>query len=705
MNLKRIFFVFASVLFCASIFALPEYKYVDSKDGLKIRDRAGLNGQRIGGLVYDQKIEVVEIGAEALIDGIKSNWVKIRVPSLQAQGSYDSFGWVFAGYLRDEPPEMKECYIGSVNGFGNGKGIFDVENPDRREFIFDLPEGFDKIERHDFEGDCSNYVSATEFGKFIYSKNEKNYFEYFAELPPFTMLKIIDDTDSTYYKIEFMDGEFYVKKSCVVRNAVPSFTLRKTPLYETATSSKTVMILDPRIFILETKETVGNKTKIILDKNGICKTYYADKDNLWSNQKDVSALQTLRSVNDFINEDPEKIDSIRLTKYLDVCADYQETNLFQMDYLILAKLWEYARNFGMHSVCEYNANKLYTDAEIMERYFAYDAGYSYDVTGFNCIGNYIKISTEKNYETVSTYRRFSSSPDSYHNYLIYRYEEKIGRIMSCIRDFIPSNIYGYGTLSEVYNIYKAYNSSNINVMKAYASKLDRDTREKFLGTDDSDDIEGNYSGRWEYFLGRGNDYTEIKSPGKTAAVLPVPGTMGKPLGYLSYGTKVVPLKHTAIYLRSEGGGGGWWEPGYIYVEAEGLKGWVWSGCLEEKTTDETEEKLDFYRERWRSYSYMEEGGGTVVAYAMTGDKVKLYSDLENLNYYSDPKNLSLVVCTVENLTEFEILKKKCVVYANFHENVGSGYDYYVRTPDGKEGWLMEYDTLDFNPYYNSARFK
>ena len=54
--------------------------YVDSIEGLRIRDTPGLIGNRIG-VLYDRMIvKIVEIGDETVIDGIKSKWVKILLP-------------------------------------------------------------------------------------------------------------------------------------------------------------------------------------------------------------------------------------------------------------------------------------------------------------------------------------------------------------------------------------------------------------------------------------------------------------------------------------------------------------------------------------------------------------------------------------------------------------------------------------------------
>ena len=76
--------------------------YVDSIEGLRIRDTPGLTGNRIGVLYDRMVVKVVEIGDETVIDGIKSKWIKILLPIETIKNDKNIYGWVFGGYLTDK---------------------------------------------------------------------------------------------------------------------------------------------------------------------------------------------------------------------------------------------------------------------------------------------------------------------------------------------------------------------------------------------------------------------------------------------------------------------------------------------------------------------------------------------------------------------------------------------------------------------------
>jgi len=110
--MKRFFLIF---LFCFSVFTIPKsfadtsrfYKngklldcmYVDSWDGLKIRDTPNLKGNRVSGLAHRTMVKIVELGEEFVIDGIKAPWVKILVPRYDWKGYTPIYGWVAGQYL------------------------------------------------------------------------------------------------------------------------------------------------------------------------------------------------------------------------------------------------------------------------------------------------------------------------------------------------------------------------------------------------------------------------------------------------------------------------------------------------------------------------------------------------------------------------------------------------------------------------------
>ena len=75
--------------------------YVNSPEGLKVRDNPSLSAKRICGLLNAMPVKIVEIGSETEIDGIKDNWVKILVPAYLWKNESPEYGWVFGGYLSE----------------------------------------------------------------------------------------------------------------------------------------------------------------------------------------------------------------------------------------------------------------------------------------------------------------------------------------------------------------------------------------------------------------------------------------------------------------------------------------------------------------------------------------------------------------------------------------------------------------------------
>jgi hypothetical protein len=78
-----------------------DYLYVNASEGLRIRNKPSLSGNKIGVLYDRMKIKIISVGAETTIDGIKSNWVQILLPIETIKSKADAYGWVFGGYLTD----------------------------------------------------------------------------------------------------------------------------------------------------------------------------------------------------------------------------------------------------------------------------------------------------------------------------------------------------------------------------------------------------------------------------------------------------------------------------------------------------------------------------------------------------------------------------------------------------------------------------
>lgn len=79
--------------------------YVDSEDGLKVRDYPSLKSNRLCGLQHRLPVKVVAIGREETIDGITAPWVEILIPRYEWKAEEPEFGWVFGGYLAKEMPK------------------------------------------------------------------------------------------------------------------------------------------------------------------------------------------------------------------------------------------------------------------------------------------------------------------------------------------------------------------------------------------------------------------------------------------------------------------------------------------------------------------------------------------------------------------------------------------------------------------------
>lgn len=75
--------------------------YVDSPEGLRVRNMPDLIGKKTGVLFDRMAVKVISIGHEVSIDGIKSNWVKILLPVESLKNDEQVYGYVFGGYLTD----------------------------------------------------------------------------------------------------------------------------------------------------------------------------------------------------------------------------------------------------------------------------------------------------------------------------------------------------------------------------------------------------------------------------------------------------------------------------------------------------------------------------------------------------------------------------------------------------------------------------
>lgn len=80
--------------------AIKKTMYVNSKEGLRVRDKPDITGIVIGGLKYKNEVTVIEkTEYRVSIDDIRDYWYLVN--------SGDITGWVFGGYLRDSLEVIK----------------------------------------------------------------------------------------------------------------------------------------------------------------------------------------------------------------------------------------------------------------------------------------------------------------------------------------------------------------------------------------------------------------------------------------------------------------------------------------------------------------------------------------------------------------------------------------------------------------------
>lgn len=113
---KIICILFSFTVFVASMFAdknrfyeggkVIDTMYVNSEEGLKVRDYPSLKSNRLCGLTHRFPVKIIAIGKEATIDGITDPWVEILIPRYEWKGEEPEYGWVFGGYLTKERPEF-----------------------------------------------------------------------------------------------------------------------------------------------------------------------------------------------------------------------------------------------------------------------------------------------------------------------------------------------------------------------------------------------------------------------------------------------------------------------------------------------------------------------------------------------------------------------------------------------------------------------
>ena len=113
---KVICILFSFVILLTSVFAdksrfyekgkVIDTMYVNSEEGLRVRDYPSLKSNRLCGLVHRIPVKIVALGRIETIDGITAPWVEILIPRYEWKSEEPEYGWVFGGYLVKEQPEF-----------------------------------------------------------------------------------------------------------------------------------------------------------------------------------------------------------------------------------------------------------------------------------------------------------------------------------------------------------------------------------------------------------------------------------------------------------------------------------------------------------------------------------------------------------------------------------------------------------------------
>jgi hypothetical protein len=145
--------------------------YVNSPEGLRVRNSPGLDGDRIGLLENLVEVNILKEEQETVtIDGIIGKWTFIKINNIE--------GWVFGGYLINNPifglweclPTGNEWDFNMDMSFGNNCGI----SAYRYHGTFELKEDNNILFHYDYIQDHEFWNSEMSFSEnFIPRKPER----------------------------------------------------------------------------------------------------------------------------------------------------------------------------------------------------------------------------------------------------------------------------------------------------------------------------------------------------------------------------------------------------------------------------------------------------------------------------------------------------------------------------------------------------
>ncbi len=135
-------------------------KYVNSREGLRVRTEPSLWGDKISLFPHRTKVSIIEVRPEiVIIDNISGNWELVEAGDIK--------GWVFGGYLSENPNDLFDMYIaGSYIDQGKVQACY-WKNGER--IPLPVPENAEssRAEKIIFSGDTM-YIAGVHGGPYLW---------------------------------------------------------------------------------------------------------------------------------------------------------------------------------------------------------------------------------------------------------------------------------------------------------------------------------------------------------------------------------------------------------------------------------------------------------------------------------------------------------------------------------------------------------
>ena len=126
MNAKHIIICILALILSPFAFAQKSGRYVNSREGLNIHAEPNAGAAKVGALKSGEFVAVAVEGEKASIDGIEARGAKIiiNLNGLNLDDDYNTYGWVFGGYLQEKmPDERRRDYQLSQTAQQNRRGL------------------------------------------------------------------------------------------------------------------------------------------------------------------------------------------------------------------------------------------------------------------------------------------------------------------------------------------------------------------------------------------------------------------------------------------------------------------------------------------------------------------------------------------------------------------------------------------------------